>query len=336
MKTDSFASIKLPLISVVVPVYNVEECLEECVESILAQTYPNIEVVLVDDGSTDSCPEICDRYAAEINRVKSVHRDNGGLSAARNTGVRACDGDYVGFIDSDDYISPVFYEALYRAIEQSGAEMAAMRYGVDFFDGEEPELGRDIETASEYELLSEVQYQEEVLYQKSWAGAVWRLYTRDLAEKVYFPEGLYYEDDETAYRFVHECGKVAVLKATDLYAYRQRPTSIMRGAFNPKKMASCLEITRRMRIKMAEWYPQLSDATCSRCFAICRVVFSQIPKGDKAAQITMWEELQKYSTTVIRDPKARKKEKLAASISKMGRFPFRVFCDAYRRLLHAQ
>ena len=330
------APTKLPLISVVVPIYNVERYLEECIESILSQTYSNIEVVLVDDGSTDNCPAICDRYAAGNDRVKSVHRENGGLSAARNTGVNACDGDYVGFIDSDDYISPVFYEALYRAIKQSGVEMAAMRYGVDFFDGEEPELERDIEDASEYELLGEEQYQEEILYQKSWAGAVWRLYSRDLAEKIYFPEGLYYEDDETAYRFAHGCGKVAVLKATDLYAYRQRPTSIMRGAFNPKKMESCLEITRRMRSKMLEWYPQLSDATCSRCFAICRVVFSQIPKEDKAAQVTMWKELQEYSATVIREPKARKKERLAALISRMGRVPFRIFCDVYRRLLHAQ
>lgn len=336
MKTEWTASTKLPLISVVVPVYNVKDYLEECVESILAQTYPNIEIVLVDDGSTDGCSTICDRYAAENGHVKSVHRENGGLSAARNTGIRECGGDYVGFIDSDDYISPVFYEALYRAIARSGAEMATVRYGVDFFDDEEPKLGSNVDAAREYELLTEEQYQEEILYQKSWAGAVWRLYTRELVEKVYFPEGLYYEDDETAYRFAHECEKVAVLKATDLYAYRQRPTGIMRGAFNLKKMESCLEITRRMRAKMAEWYPQLSNATCSRCFAICRVVFSQIPKEDKTAQLTMWKELQKYSTTVIHDPRARKKEKMAASISRMGCVPFRAFCDVYRRLLHAQ
>lgn len=326
----------MPLISVVVPVYNVEECLGECVESILSQTYPNIEVVLVDDGSTDGCPAICDRYAAEHAWVKAVHRENGGLSAARNTGVKASNGDFIGFIDSDDYISPLFFEALYRAIEHSGAKMAAMRFGVEFFDGDEPTLGQDAEAASVYELLTEEQYQAEVLYQKSWAGAVWRLYARELAEKVYFPEGLYYEDDETAYRFAHGCGEVAVLKATDLYAYRQRATSIMRGAFNYKKMESCLEITRRMRRNMGEWYPQLADATCSRCFAICRVVFSQVPKEDKKAQLAMWNELQEYAATVIRDPRARKKEKLAASISMMGRAPFRAFCDVYRRLLHAQ
>lgn len=336
MKSDLFDSIKLPMISVVVPVYNVAEYLDECINSILAQTYPNIEIVLVDDGSTDDCPAICDRYAAMSDRVKTVHQNNGGLSAARNTGVKVSNGTYVGFVDSDDYISPVFYEALYRAIEQSGTDMAAMRCGIDFFDGDEPNLGRDVEAASKYDLLTEEEYQEEILYQKSWAGAVWRLYERGLVEKVYFPEGLYYEDDETAYRFAHECGKVAVLKATDLYAYRQRLTGIMRGAFNPKKVESCLEITRRMRSNMVEWYPQLSDATCSRCFAICRVVFSQIPNKDRTVQMSMWNELQLYSRTVIRDPKARKKEKLAAAISMMGRVPFRIFCNVYRCVLHAQ
>ena len=122
------------MISVVIPLYNKEEQIADTLQSIFAQTFQDFEIVIVDDGSTDNCPAICDRYAAENDRVKFVHRKNGGLSAARNTGVKACDGDYVGFIDSDDYISPVFYEALYRAIKQSGVEMAAMRYGVDFFD----------------------------------------------------------------------------------------------------------------------------------------------------------------------------------------------------------
>ncbi len=326
----------LPLISVIVPVYNVEDYLEDCINSILNQSYPNIEVVLVDDGSTDSCPSICDRYSAEHDCVKSIHRNNGGLSAARNTGVKASSGDYIGFIDSDDFISPVFYEALYRAMVLAGVKMSAMRHGVEFFDEEEPLLGQDIGTACCFEVLTEEEYQTEILYQKSWAGAVWRLYTRELAESVYFPEGLYYEDDETAYRFAYKCGKVAVLKATNLYGYRQRSTSIMRGAFDLGKMNSCLEITRRMWRNMNTWYPQLTNATCSRCFAICRVVFSQVPKIDKERQMVLWRELQKYATTVLADSHARKKERIAAAISKLGRCPFRAFCNIYRILLHSQ
>ena len=216
--------------------------------------------MLVDDGSTDASSSICDKYASEHDCIKAIHRQNGGLSAARNTGVKASHGDYIGFIDSDDFISPVFYEALYRAIEQSEMKMATMRHGEEFFDGSEPVLGTDLDASLEYKVMTGEQYQEEILYQKSWAGAVWRLYTRELAETIYFPEGLYYEDDETAYRFAHECKGVAVLEATDLYAYRQRSTSIMRGAFNYKKMESCIEITRRMRRNMELWYPRLSDA----------------------------------------------------------------------------
>ena len=113
--------------------YNVEQYLEECIGSILGQTYPNIEIMLVDDGSTDASSSICDKYASEHDCIKAIHRQNGGLSAARNTGVKASHGDYIGFIDSDDFISPVFYEALYRAIEQSEMKMATMRHGEEFF-----------------------------------------------------------------------------------------------------------------------------------------------------------------------------------------------------------
>lgn len=326
----------LPLISVVVPVYNVERYLCQCVDSILAQTYPRIEVVLVDDGSPDGCPAICDEYARKYDNVIAVHRENGGLSAARNTGTDAAHGDYVGYIDSDDYISPVFYEALYRAVEESGCAMATLRYGVEFYDGREPELEQDSLSASAFEVETDEEYQREILYQKSWAGAVWRLYRRDLADGVRFPEGLYYEDDATAYRYAHECDRVAVLSSTKLYAYRQNEQGIMRGSFNEGKLVSCLAITRTMHDDMAEWYPELADAVCSRCFAILRVVFSQVLSDDKKSQQILWQELQKYAYTVIFDAKARKREKVAACVSKLGSSLFHVCCEAYRKLLHAQ
>lgn len=326
----------LPLISVVVPVYNVERYLRECVDSVLAQTYPNVEVVLVDDGSTDGCPAICDEYANRHESVVCVHRENGGLSAARNTGTDAARGDYVGYIDSDDYISPVFFEALYRAIEETGCPMASLRCGVEFWDGEAPELETNATAAAEYVVETDEEYQEEVLYQRSWAGAVWRLYRRDLADRVRFPEGLYYEDDATAYVYAHECDRVAVLSCTGLYAYRQNEAGIMRGSFNEGKLVSALAITRQMRDDMHGWYPRLDAAVASRCFAILRVVFSQVPADDRKTQKVLWQELQKYAGAVIRDPKARKKEKLAARISKLGRGPFRAFCETYRTVLHKQ
>lgn len=116
-------------ISIIVPIYNMEKYLERCVDSILAQTYDNIEVILVDDGSADSSPEMCDRYAEKDGRIKVIHKTNGGLSSARNAGLDVATGDYIGFVDSDDFISDKMYEVLLTIIEDKGVRIS----GVDGF-----------------------------------------------------------------------------------------------------------------------------------------------------------------------------------------------------------
>ncbi len=114
----------LPLISIIIPVYNVEKYLRECLDSVLAQTYKNLEVILIDDGSPDSCGKICDEYAAKDNRIKVIHQTNQGVSAARNVGLDAARGEYIGFVDSDDYIQPDMYEYLYQLISKDNADIA--------------------------------------------------------------------------------------------------------------------------------------------------------------------------------------------------------------------
>ena len=113
------------IISVIVPVYNVEEYLERCVDSILRQTYTNLEVILVDDGSTDNCPQICEQYASFDKRVRVIHQSNGGLFAARNAGIDAAKGEYLSFIDSDDFISEDMYTSLYGNLKKYDADIAA-------------------------------------------------------------------------------------------------------------------------------------------------------------------------------------------------------------------
>lgn len=115
-----------PLISVIIPIYNVEPYLHRCVDSVLAQTYRNIEIILVDDGSPDNCPAICDEYAEKDSRVKVIHKENGGVSSARNAGLDIAKGDYIGFVDSDDWIEPDMYEVLYSAIQNTGADIASI------------------------------------------------------------------------------------------------------------------------------------------------------------------------------------------------------------------
>ena len=113
-----------PLISVIVPVYKVEKYLERCVKSICAQTYQNLEIVLVDDGSPDQCGEMCDMFAKQDSRIRVVHKENGGLSDARNAGLDVMTGDYVGFVDSDDWIEPDMYQVLYERLIKEKAEIS--------------------------------------------------------------------------------------------------------------------------------------------------------------------------------------------------------------------
>ena len=122
---------KMPLVSVVVPIYNVELYLKECVDSILSQTYKNIEVILVDDESPDLCGKICDDYVAMDGRIKVVHKKNGGLSDARNAGMKVATGDLITFVDSDDYISKDFVKILFEAMSENNSDIAIAKYEED-------------------------------------------------------------------------------------------------------------------------------------------------------------------------------------------------------------
>ncbi len=326
----------LPLISVIVPVYNIAQYLPECVDSILGQTYPNTEIILVDDGSTDESGSICDEYAERFPNVVAVHQKNRGLSGARNGGIEVATGEYYAFIDSDDYISPVFLEALYRQIDEHGCLMATVRHGVSFYDGHEPRLAQTIDEAADATLETEVEYQTELLYQKSWNGSVWRLCHRDLIEDGMFPEGLLFEDLATTYKMVRKAGPVAVLDSTELYAYRQRDTGIMRRSYSQEKTASCIAVTQQVYSDICTWYPELEAAVSSRCFAVNRVIFSQVPVSMKADRDVLWQELKKFRGVVLSDPCARKREKIAATFASMGKTAFTAFCKGYRKVLHSQ
>lgn len=124
------------LVSVIVPVYNVKPYLRECFDSICRQSYRNIEIILVDDGSTDGSGELCDVLAASDDRTTVLHKENGGLSDARNAGLRIAQGDWISFVDSDDYISPVFIEVLFNACRDTGCKISAVPFGKPFNDGD--------------------------------------------------------------------------------------------------------------------------------------------------------------------------------------------------------
>lgn len=202
-----------PLISVIVPVYNVEEYLNECIYSIINQTLKNIEIILVDDGSTDSSGQICDHYAASDKRIKVIHKANEGLSSARNDGIDASEAQLIMFVDGDDWVAPCFCESPYNAMKDNNADLILFAYNrVNDQDYMYP-----METHIDSGKLSK----EEALYYNTcyWDAAWLCLYNKHLFDGLRFPVGKYYEDVGIIHRLIYNAKSVFLINE-HLYNYR--------------------------------------------------------------------------------------------------------------------
>lgn len=197
-----------PLISVIVPCYNVEEYLPKCIESILNQTYRNLEILLVDDGSPDNCGRICDEYAAKDSRIRIIHKKNGGLSDARNAALDVMTGEYVTFIDSDDYVSDDYVEYLYKIIKESGVKLSVSSYQT-FVDDSSAEICTNnplfVKIVHTNDALTGMFYQQ-IFDTSAWA----KMYHRSLfSDGIRYPKGWLYEDLPTTYRLMMKCDYIA-------------------------------------------------------------------------------------------------------------------------------
>jgi glycosyltransferase involved in cell wall biosynthesis len=247
------------LISIVIPIYNVEKELPECLESVINQTYTNLEIILVDDGSPDNCGAICEDYAKKDSRIVVVHKKNGGLSDARNAGVEVANGTYIGFVDSDDYIDNHMYDILYDAIICKKADIAEC-YSVSFQDGETPEasLSEQVDEYSTADWLTESSLGE-FLNCVAWN----KLYKKELFNGVRFPVGRYHEDEATTYKLIYKANKIVRCKS-GLYFYRQRVGSIMQSGLSEKKI-----VDRYLALKdKSEFFAsKCENAISSFCYA---------------------------------------------------------------------
>lgn len=327
----------LPLISVIVPIYNVKPYLAKCVKSIFAQSYRDIEILLVDDGSTDGSGALADELAAEDVRATVFHKENGGLSDARNFGLAHCNGEWVSFVDSDDYVSPIYIETLYIAASENGCDIAAIPFGKPFTDGDSCDLVNSSQMVPPPRLLASSSVQRLMLYQAMDTGAPWRLYKKTLLGVDPFPVGLYYEDLATVYRVIRRTEKVAILDCRGLYAYRIRSNSIIRQEYRHIKGVSALVIADSLYTEICAWYPGLERAAASRCFSLCRMVFAQVPARSPSLdnyldREALWSVLKKHRKTVLLDSDARKRERLSALIALFGPSAFRFYCGVCRRL----
>ena len=213
---------KEDLISIVIPVYKVEKYLEKCIQSVINQTYENLQIILVDDGSPDNCGKICDEYAKKDHRIEVIHKSNGGLSDARNKGLEIAKGEYIGFVDSDDYIEADMYEVLYNLLKQYNADVSICNfYTVSQGKISIKNADNGINEYNRIEIL------KEILLDKNIQSYAWnKLYKKELFDEIKYPIGKKYEDIGTTFYLLEKCNKVVVTGKSEYY-YINRQDSIV-------------------------------------------------------------------------------------------------------------
>lgn len=243
------------MISVIMPVYNVAKYLPQCIESVLNQDYENLEVILIDDGSMDESGAICDRYAAQDSRVRVIHQKNGGAAAAKNAGLRIATGEYLSFVDSDDYLEPNVYGYMVDVLRSHDADAAQFAFRDVYRNRTEDQIvnsGRSVVDGKDY--LAR--------FTKDWSCALlWnKLYKRSLYDGVFFEEGHKIDDEYFTYQgFLKSCKVVCDDRI--IYNYRKRTSSVMNSpAAAEQRLLDCLDSVVKRREKVLSFYPELRSA----------------------------------------------------------------------------
>ena len=301
-----------PLVSVIVPCYNVEQYLPQCIDSILNQTYQNLEVWLVDDGSPDRCGEICDEYAKKDARIKVIHKKNGGLADARNVALDVITGEYVVCVDSDDYISPTHIEGLYHLIEKYGADVSVNTF-CPFYEGASPNPSP--KSAKDW-VLDGLHATEMMFYQEHFDTTAWgKMYKASLFDGIRYPKGLLFEDLPTTYRLLLKANKV-VFNDEQSYFYLLRSNSIEGAAFSPHKLDSGLRLMAMMDKDRDKLQPIIKSYNC-RIVSFVFHLLLQMPDG-YAHRNDFERRIKTIRLSVLMDNRARKKARLACLLSFIG------------------
>lgn len=307
---------RMPLVSVIVPVYNVSEYVERCINSIIRQNYSNIEVILVDDGSTDNSGAICDDFAQKDNRIRVIHKENGGLSDARNVALEIIEGEWVTFIDSDDWVCVDYIESLLTAAIESEADIAIAMY--KSVENETNQVVRKVENCSG-RLLDNEAAVKALLYQKQFTtAACCKLYRSEFWSDVRFPVGKLYEDVETIYRIFAKAKRAVFLQQV-LYFYFQRQGSIVRTSFSVRKM-DYVENCKLLLKRIEQDYPHLKRGAISRLLWAEFHVLIHMDDCQKYRQEyeMIWNDIKTYRKIVIFDSECRLQNRMLAILSYGG------------------
>lgn len=281
------------LISIIVPVYKVEEYLPKCVESLIGQTYKKLEIILVDDGSPDRCPMLCDEYALQDSRIKVIHKENGGLADARNAGIDIMSGEYVTFVDSDDYIHPQMVELLFKAMEQEKSDVAVSswesvteqdekNYPVYAIDQYTNFTGKEIQ--EKYIIKSD----DRITFTVAWA----KLYKSELFQTIRYPKGKLHEDEYTTYKVLYNAERITYVDVP-LYYYLTRESSIM-GAFKAKRFDIFGGYLERVEFYLQHKEEVLAKKTLFLAIHMLTQYHEWIKNGDKECAVVFQQYKQIY------------------------------------------
>ena len=305
-----------PKISVVIPVYNVEKYLPLCINSILSQTYKNLEIILVDDGSPDGCPALCDSFAQKDSRICVVHKQNGGISDARNAGISAATGEYISFVDPDDYVESDYIEYLYSLIKKYDCKMSLCQHTVKFKGGNEICYGKDGDA-----LLTSKECLERMLYNDVIDTSCWaKLFSADIAKKFSYPKGKLFEDIGTVYKLFIESQNIACGWQSK-YFYIMRPKSIVHCDFNPHKL-DLLEMTDSMANDVRATFPDLEKAVLRRQVYARFSTLNQMLRVKEKKYKKIRKEIIKYiranQKAILSDPKIPRRDRVAVFMLNRG------------------
>lgn len=308
-------------ISVIVPVYKVEKYLRKCIESIINQTYRNIEIILIDDGSPDSCGQICDEYASKDNRIRVIHQPNQGLSSARNEGLRHVSGSYITFVDSDDYIRKDFLYKLYQNIKKSDVDISicAEEYVRENRYGGVEYIGRPYSSYNGTLIVNSSDGLSLMLRQVFFDSSAWgKLYKSYLFEDVLFPVGYTYEDQGTIYKPFLKSKKIAYT-SEKMYYYLQRKDSILHSVLDAKHFWDGIKMVEQQYYDVVSYLPELHNSAKSRLLSMYfHAYLGSCKINDKNLQEYSWAGIDRLKKSVLFDDKARLKARIASFAALFG------------------
>lgn len=298
----------LPLISIIVPVYNVEPYFEKCIRSILSQTHENLEILLIDDGSTDASGNLCDAYGAKDSRIVVVHQPNGGQASARNRGISMAKGDYIGFVDSDDWIAPNMYEVLLSALQRNGCDIAVCgRFTVK---GDAAIESQSFHLDEETVMNTEEAVKRFLTYRAIDSSSCDKLFKREVLKDVRYPLGYICEDVPFVFDALTRAESV-VHCAKPLYYYFQRAGSTSKSAFAPKTMGLYYNF-KDVRDRCLVQFPALAKDADFLYYKNLLVLASRIAvtKGKISERQTVNQEIRKNKKAILKEKRLKKTYRL--------------------------